>query len=122
MAFMNVGKPNAKDQCTLYVMKFILDDGRTVHKIGITCVNPVDRMLQVLRSFFMAYRYMPRASIKRFRKVDNHFGKETELHHEFAGYKCVFDKVFDGHTECFEVDEALILARYDEMCSGVSSC
>jgi len=113
---MQIGKNTSDDLCTLYVMKFVLDDGSTIYKVGITCIKPVDRMLQVLRSFFMAYRYMPRASLKRFRKVENHFDKETELHHEFADYRCTFESIFDGHTECFDIDEALLLARYDAMC------
>ncbi len=117
MAFMKVSGDPDKEKCTLYVMKFVLDDKRVVYKVGITCINPVDRMLQILRSFFMVYRYMPRASIKRFRKVENHFEKETQMHQEFADYRCVFDSVFDGHTECFDIDGDTILNRYDKLCS-----
>lgn len=124
MAFLTVGKTvrDTEDNCTLYVMKFVLDDGTIVHKIGITCINPVDRLMQILRSFFVTYRYTPRASIKRYRKVPGHFTKETQLHREFADFSHRFDRIFDGCTEFFDVDQDTLLRRYDSMCDvdGIS--
>ena len=97
-------------------MKFEIEEIGTVYKVGITCVDPVDRMLQIIRSFFQTYRYVPRTSLKRFRKVEHHFIKETALHREFGEHQCEFSKAFDGCTEFFNVCEEDVLQKYDELC------
>ena len=120
LAVKNI-KDTTESKCTLYVFKFILRDGKVIYKVGITCVQPIDRMLQVLRSFYMAYRYIPEATMKRFRKVDDHFEKETLLHREFKEYQCTFEKHFDGYSELFEMCEDTLLNRYDEITKCPSS-
>ena len=87
-----------------------------VFKIGKSSgKSSVDRLLQLQRSFFMKYRYMFFAAIKRDRECVNAFQIETELHHLFAPFKYYHDKPVDGKDEWFMCEEHLLLKAYDEL-------
>lgn len=105
----------------VYIMKIIkfIDDGNrlSLYKIGKSSgKNSVDRMLQLMRSHFMSYRYSPFITIKRDRATDDAFGIENKLHKKFKDCKYYFDKPIDGKEEYFVIDrEDELLKFYDEL-------
>jgi len=93
----------------VYVMEFRfrskLDNVKVLYKVGVTKNKPVDRMLEIARSFFMKRRYIPECRLVRFRKVVGYYGLETQLHRALVNYRYDFGKlVFGGSSEFFDVD------------------
>ncbi len=97
----------------VYLMEFKFKQGSsytTLYKVGVTVNDPIDRMLQINRSFFQSRRYMPECRIVRMRKTPHYFDKEKQRHSLLSKCNYVFKKKFDGSTEFFdttidEVDE-----------------
>ena len=110
----------------VYIMKFTLrEHSKPVYKIGITRKSgeirqPVDRMLQILRSYYTHYRYIPECTVKRFREVANCFTIETRLHRHFRELRYVpKGKSFDGSTEMFTgFAEAYLLEMFAKAING----
>ena len=102
----------------VYLFKFRFRKGegyKTLFKIGIA-KDPVSRVCQVNTSFFQKRRYFAEVSIKRMRKTTEFFAIETKLHQEFKDCKWDFkDLVFDGKNEFFDIDEEVLLNRYEEL-------
>ena len=100
----------------VYIMRFKfrhMDD--YVYKIGITTRPPIDRMLEVVRSFHnnKNNRYIPDSSLKRFRKTTEYFAKEAALHRYFKEYQYLPEHRHDGSNELFTgMSEELLLAVY----------
>lgn len=102
----------------LYILKVKLyDDNKFIYKIGKSSESrSTDRMLEVMRSFFMTNRYLPYLVLKRDRPVENAFELETKLHQHFSEYKYYFDKKFDGSNEFFAIPrEDILLKAYDDI-------
>lgn len=99
----------------VYVMKFILDDGTIIHKIGMCHSDrTTDRMMEVLRSFFIKYRYVPRSSIRKNVKTLVPYLLEKHMHELLDKWKYRFDKDIDGNTEMFHnLDEEVVLDYLD---------
>ena len=108
----------------LYVIKLVLKDGTEVHKIGMcNSDRSTDRMMEILRSFFMVYRYVPYAELRRDKKVRIPYVVETHIHRLLKEYRYRFDKKFSGSNEAFEIDEDSFLEyldafRYEELLDG----
>ena len=108
----------------LYVIKLVLKDGTEVHKIGMcNSDRSTDRMMEILRSFFMVYRYVPYAELRRDKKVRIPYIVESYIHRLLKEYRYKFDKKFNGNSEAFEIDEDSFLEyldsfRYEEMLEG----
>jgi len=122
MAFFAVDK--APQAGTLYLMWFkIREAEELVWKIGVTShEEPIDRMLQILRSFYMNknHRYVPESYVKRFRKTENVFGKEAMMLQHFSPYRWYPASKFDGHTEMITgVDEEVLLDTYEQCLAGI---
>jgi len=102
----------------VYLMKFRFRKGdsyKTLYKVGIS-KDPVQRVAEVCRSFFMKRRYFPEVEIKRSRSSEEFFAIETKMHQEFKEQQWDFkDLQFDGCTEFFDIDEATLLERYEEL-------
>ncbi len=106
------------NQSRVYIMKFKMHEQNTwVYKIGKSSgKNSVDRMLQIARSFFMKYRYIPLMTLKRDREAPDAFTIETRLHQEFQEFKYYHDKPIDGKEEFFLLDrEDTLLRAYDNL-------
>ena len=120
MGLLTVKKRPAKGKLyVLYVWPEVED--WYVVKIGVTCSKEetVDRVLEIVRSYYFQYRVIPRVYIKRFREVDDVYAKEKQLHEYFEGYKYEFDKPFSGKTEFFKgIDEEELLDAYDRCVKG----
>ena len=95
----------------VYILELTLDDMEVVYKIGM-CHAPrsADRMMEVLRSWFMAYRYVPFTRSRLDFETGVPYLLEQHLHELLAEWKWVPEKKTDGHTELFkdiDVDEVI---------------
>ena len=105
----------------LYILYMWVGEGdEMVVKIGVTTKpEVVDRVLEIIRSYYFAYRVCPKIYAKRFKTVGNVFAKEKQLHKYFEEYKYEFDKPFSGKTEFFKgIDEEELLDAYDRCVKG----
>jgi len=108
----------------VYIMWFKFREcEEKVYKIGYTArEEPIDRMLEVLRSYYMNKnnRYIPESYIKRFRKTGKAFAKEAMLHKYFKEYQYEPKHKFDGCTELFiGLDEEVLLKVYEDCLAGI---
>jgi len=94
----------------VYLLKLHLDD-KTVYKIGITFSERVeDRMMEILLSFFKAYRYIPKTVLKKNIKTKIPRTFEKHIHHMLKDYSYTFSKKFNGYTEFFtDIDEKTLI-------------
>ena len=101
----------------VYIIKQKLyDTNEYIFKVGKSSgKSSIDRLMQLIRSHFMKYRYTPFATIKRDRATNNAFAIETQLHHEFKQYQYYHDKKVDGANEWFYIREDILLRRFDEL-------
>ncbi len=100
----------------VYVFKFYLEN-IDVYKIGMCKSNrTIDRFMEVLKGFFTIYRYVPKASILKYKEFSNPLLVEKHLHKELEDYKYKFDKKFDGSTEFFtNIDIPSLLTYIDDL-------
>ena len=98
----------------VYVLRFELED-TIVWKVGMTRSDrSLDRMLEILRSFFITYRYIPKVTMRRDKKVIVPLLVEQHMHDALEDYSYTFDKKFDGCTEFFsDLDEDILLDYLD---------
>ena len=104
----------ADDYGILYVVAFTLEDKDLV-KIGVTSRTIEERVSEILISIFKSYREFPYCRPKRFRKTDNTYLKESELHKHFADRQYTPSKKFSGSTEFFDVPLDEVVGVYEEM-------
>lgn len=115
MSFFSVGtkvkKAKSDGYGRVYVHKFELEDGPVLWKVGMCESNrTLDRLMEVLRSFFITYRYIPKTRLRKDKKTLVPKLLEKHMHEVLADYKYSFDKKFDGHTEFFiDLDETVLL-------------
>jgi len=98
---------------------FELDiDGEIVHKVGMVNSDSMgrvtDRLMEVLRSYFMVYRVVPRSRIVKAVKVRVPYYVETYAHSLLEGLEYHFDKKFDGCNEFFQGLDEVELGQYLE--------
>ena len=95
----------------IYVIRMELPDGLVVHKIGMTNSDrAVDRMLEILRSWFMRFRFIPYCELKL--DMQTNYPKELESHiHQILKHKQFIPHMkVDGGTEMFHnLDEFRVL-------------
>jgi hypothetical protein len=100
-----------KDIGRVYVIKMVLPDGTVVHKVGMCNSNrSTDRMMEILRSWFTKFRFVPYSELK----LDMETGrpKEIEEHvHKMLSHKRYNPgQKVSGGTEMFtDVDEFRLL-------------
>lgn len=95
----------------IYVILMVLPDGTIVHKIGMTKSDrAVDRMMEILRSWFMRYRFIPYVELRL--DMNTNYPKELESHiHNILKHKQFMPHMkVDGGTEMFtDIDEFRVL-------------
>lgn len=100
-----------KDVGRIYVIRMELPDGYIVHKIGMCNSNrSVDRMLEILRSWFMRFRFIPYCELKL--DMECNCPKELEAHiHKILGHQQFHPHMkVDGGCEMFiGIDEFRVL-------------
>jgi hypothetical protein len=88
-----------------------LPDGYVVHKIGMTNSDrAVDRMLEILRSWFMRFRFVPYTELKL--DMQTSYPKELEAHiHSILAHRQFTPHMkVEGGTEMFiNIDEFRVL-------------
>ncbi len=95
----------------LYVIRIELPDGVVVHKVGMCSSDrAIDRMMEILRSWFTSYRFVPFTVLKL--DMPTSYPKELESHiHKILKHKqfIPYHKV-EGRTEMFtDIDEFRLL-------------
>ena len=119
MAFYSRSKGDVSEKPSkygrLYVLKFTLDDGTVLHKVGMcNSDRSTDRMMEILRDFFVKYRYVPRCEMRRDKKTIVPLLLEKHMHSLLDEWSYSFDKKFNGSTEFFsDIDESILLDYLD---------
>lgn len=95
----------------LYVIRMVLPGGTIVHKIGMTKSNrSADRMLEILRSWFMSFRFVPYTELRLDMQCNNPAALEKHIHDILAPNQYLPDHKVDGGTEMFvELNEARVI-------------
>ncbi len=95
----------------LYVIKMVLPDDTVVHKIGMTNSNrSVDRMLEILRSWFMNFRFVPYTEMRLDMECQDPGKLEAHIHHVLESKRFVPNHKVEGGTEMFvELNELRVL-------------
>lgn len=100
-----------QDYGRLYVIKLIPPGDEAIFKVGMTTSDrATDRMMEILRSWFVTYRFVPYAELKLDREVENPREIEKLAHRLLADFRWKPDKKVDGGTEMFVgLDELRLL-------------
>ena len=96
----------------LYMLQLTLDDKEVIHKIGM-CYTPrsADRMMEILRSWFMQYRYIPRTELRLDYETKVPYELEKHIHEILQEFKWVPEKKVDGAQEMFKgIEEEEVIA------------
>ncbi len=111
MFFKRIVEPPSTGR--LYIIRLVLDDQDIIHKIGMThSPRSADRMMEILRSWFMKYRYIPNARLKLDFETGVPLLFEQHMHDVLKDWKWVPDKKVDGAQEMFkDLDEEEVI-RY----------
>lgn len=111
-SWFKVRKESEENVDRLYVLEMIVDD-KVVYKVGKSSGHSSkQRMLQIIGSYFDAYRVTPVVKIVKDKVCTDVFKKETKCHQELAEYKFRAEKVFSGCQELFDVDKEVVLEVY----------
>ena len=90
----------------LYILYIRLEDGTEVQKIGVTQRPKIqERVVEILASFFMSFRYFPYCYPKRFKTTSDVYKKEAMMHTYYKEYSHEFEKRFGGSTEFFTIED-----------------
>ena len=96
----------------LYVLEIAVE-GDTVYKVGKSSGHSSKaRMLQIIGSYFDAYRVTPVIRIVKDKEVSNVFAKEAKCHHLLAEWKYESSKKFSGCQELFKAEIEKVLEVY----------
>ena len=95
----------------IYVIKLVLPDDCVVHKIGMTNSNrTTDRMMEIARSWFMAYRFLPYAELRLDMECSCPLELEQHMHKILKDKKFIPNEKVDGGTEMFtDINEFRVL-------------
>lgn len=117
MSWFNVKKGDESTE-RLYVLEITVDD-KVVYKVGKSSGHSSKaRMLQIIGSYFDAYRVTPVVKIVKDKICTDVFKKETLCHQELAEHRYVPEKSFSGCTEVFRVDKEVVLEVYRRVLEG----
>jgi len=86
----------------VYVIKITLPGDVVVHKIGMTNTpRSVDRMMEILRSWFMSYRFVPHSELRLDMACGNPRALEQHIHKVLKKHQFVPNEKVEGGTEMF---------------------
>lgn len=86
----------------LYVVKLVLPNDTVVHKVGMCySARSTERMMEILKSWFSSYRFVPYTELKLDMQCNNAVQIETYIHKILRSVS--FEPTFkvDGSTEMF---------------------
>jgi len=89
----------------------VLPDDYVVHKIGMTHTNrSTDRMMEILRSWFTKYRFVPYSELRLDMECTCPKELEYHMHRILESTRFVPDQDVDGKTEMFcDINEVKVL-------------
>ena len=92
-------------------MRMTLPDDSVVHKIGMTKSNrSLDRMMELLRSWFTKYRFVPHTELKLDMSTGYPLELEAHIHRILDHKTFIPSEKVEGHTEMFaDLDEFRVL-------------
>jgi len=95
----------------LYVLKMVLKDNSVVYKIGMcNSSRSTDRMMEILRSWFMYYRYVPYTELKLDKETTQPVVIEKHIHNILKPRRYTPTHDVEGSTEMFkDIDEFRVL-------------
>lgn len=95
----------------LYVIKMVLPDDTVVHKIGMTNSNrSTDRMLEILRSWFMHFRFVPYTELRLDLQCQDPGKLEKHIHKILESKRFTPNYKVEGGTEMFvELNEVRVI-------------
>jgi hypothetical protein len=101
----------AKDIGRIYVIRMELPGDLVIHKIGMVNSNrSVDRMMELLRSWFMRYRFVPYAELRLDMETSYPRELEAHMHKMLAHRQYIPHMKVEGRTEMFHsLDEFRVL-------------
>lgn len=102
-----------QDLGRLYVIRMTMPGGEVVHKIGMTHSNrATDRMMEILRSWFNQFRFVPHSELRLDMECSNPAELETYIHHLLAPNQFIPTHKVSGGTEMFVDLNELRLINY----------
>lgn len=91
-----------RDIGRIYVIKITLPDDVVIYKIGMCHSDrSTNRMMEILRSWFVNYRFVPYTELKLDIKCDNASKLEKYLHKVFQIFQFEPNYPVQGYTEMF---------------------
>lgn len=95
----------------VYVIRMVLPDDTVVHKIGMCkSSRSVDRMMELLRSWFMSFRFIPYIEMRLDMQCQEPAKLELHIHKVLDAVRWVPDHQVEGRTEMFtDVNEVRLL-------------
>ena len=95
----------------IYVLRIVLPDETIVHKIGITRSDrSTDRMMEILRSWFTKFRFVPFTEMRLDMKCQNAQMLETYIHKILKSQAFIPNEKVSGGTEMFtDLDENRVI-------------
>ena len=113
-----------EDQGYVYVMKveFVGKTGatKTLYSVGGCVDDPVDKLQEILLSFYRARGYFPRATMSRIRKSVDYEQITQLLKYELLGNEFSFGGLqFTGCTKFIDMEQDALFAMYDDMLPSV---
>jgi len=102
-----------KELGRIYVLRMTLSEGKIIHKVGMTNSNrSVDRMMELLRSWFIRFRYVPYTVLKLDMECGRPKELEAHIHKVLAHKKFIPHMKVEGRTEMFTGIDELRLLQY----------
>ena len=100
-----------KDIGRIYVIRIILPNNTAVYKIGMCHSNrSTDRMMEILRSWFNKYRFIPYSKLKLDMATTNVDAIEKHIHKMLKHRQFIPNEDVQGKTEMFTgIDETKVL-------------
>ena len=100
-----------RDIGRIYVIRMELPDGYVVHKIGMTKSDrALDRMMEILRSWFSRFRFVPYTELKLDMQTGYPKELETHIHKILSNHQFHPHMKVDGGTEMFiGIDEFRVI-------------
>jgi len=95
----------------IYVIKVTLPDDTVVYKIGMcNSGRSTDRMMEILRSWFTKYRFVPYTELKLDMETNKPKELESHIHKVLAHKQFIPNEKVSGGTEMFvEIDEFRVI-------------
>jgi len=107
-----------KELGRVYVIKLVLPGDTEIFKIGMCrSSRSLDRMMEILRSWFTNYRFVPYTELRLDMKFGRPLELEQHIHKILAHKQFIPHKKVDGGTEMFtEINESRVI-QYLKQCT-----